>query len=133
MQDATGGQSLLSIYDVYEKLKGKSNASTAGSSSANEARPSTSSTSSKETEIKPAEQGGTNKEAEGYKSTGNVAMARKDYPSAIDVYSKVIASESLNFIYLFNRAAAYFASHKHHEAQIDVEMIVTADLNYIKA
>ncbi|KAA6407307.1 MAG: small glutamine-rich tetratricopeptide repeat-containing [Lasallia pustulata] len=41
MQAALGGQSLLSIYSVYEKLKGKSTANTSGSSSATEARPST--------------------------------------------------------------------------------------------
>ena len=41
MKDALAGQNLLSIYSVYEKLKGKSTASTQGPSSAQEARPST--------------------------------------------------------------------------------------------
>ncbi|KAF2746579.1 hypothetical protein M011DRAFT_88190 [Sporormia fimetaria CBS 119925] len=34
VQDAVGGQNLLAIYNVYEKLKGKSTPSTAGYSSA---------------------------------------------------------------------------------------------------
>ncbi len=135
MQDAVGGQSLLSIYGVYEKLKSKSTASTAGASSASEGRPSTPSTSStpKDGGAKPAAQRSTNKEAEGYKSTGNAAMARKDYPAAIDAYSKAIALEPLNPIYLSNRAAAYSASRKHHEAQTDAEMAVAADPKYTKA
>lgn len=135
MQDAIGGQSLLSIYGVYEKLKGKSTANTAGANSASEGQPSTPTTSSasKDGGAKPAAQGGTNKEAEGYKSSGNAAMARKDYPAAIDAYSKAIALEPLNPVYLSNRAAAYSASHKHHEAQTDAEMAVAADPKYTKA
>ena len=133
MQDAIGGQSLLSIYGVYEKLKGKSTASTAGTSSASEAQPSTPSTSSKDSGAKPGAKGVTNKEAENYKSTGNAAMSRKDYPTAIDAYSKAIALEPLNPIYLSNRAAAYSASHKHHEAQTDAEMAVATDPKYTKA
>ncbi len=135
MQDAIGGQSLLSIYGVYEKLKGKSTASTAGASSASEGRPSTPITpsASKDGGAKPAGQSGTNKEAEGCKSNGNAAMARKDYPAAIDAYSKAIALEPLNPVYLSNRAAAYSASHKHHEAQTDAEMAVVADPKYTKA
>lgn len=135
MQDAIGGQSLLSIYGVYEKLKGKSTASTAGASSATEGRPSTPSIpgTSKDGGAKSAAQSGTNKEAEGHKSTGNAAMARKDYATAIDAYSKAIALEPLNPVYLSNRAAAYSASHKHHEAQTDAEMAVAADPKYTKA
>jgi len=135
MQDAIGGQSLLSIYGVYEKLKGKSTANTAGGSSASEGQPSTPNTASasKDSGAQPTAQSGTNKEAEGYKSSGNAAMARKDYPAAIDAYSKAIALEPLNPIYLSNRAAAYSASHKHHEAQTDAEMAVAADPKYTKA
>ena len=131
MQDAIGSQSLLSIYGVYEKLKGKSTANTTGSSSANEARPSTPSV--------PKEGAGktmpvaSNPEAETFKSKGNAAMAAKDYKTAIDFYSKALSLAPLNPIYLSNRAAAYSASHKHAEAQTDAEMAVAADPKYTKA
>ena len=130
MQDAIGGQSLLSIYSVYEKLKGKSTASTSGSSSASEGRPSTPSVP-KDGGSKPL--GGNNAEAEAFKSKGNSAMAAKDYKSAIDFYSKALNLAPLNPIYLSNRAAAYSASQKHTEAQTDAEMAVAADPKYTKA
>lgn len=127
MADAIGSQSLLSIYGVYEKLKGKSTASTSGASSATEARPST-----------PTAKDGkgvsaTTPESEKYKSEGNAAMAKKDHKAAIDLYSKAIAISPMNPIYLSNRAAAYSASHKHAEACTDAEMAVAADPKYTKA
>lgn len=131
MQDAIGNQSLLSIYSVHEKLKGKSTASTLGLSSASEARPSTPSVpapgSAKST------QNASNPEAEAFKSKGNSAMAAKDYKSAIDLYSKALSVSPLNPIYLSNRAAAYSASQQHTEAQTDAEMAVAADPKYTKA
>lgn len=133
MKDAIGDQSLLQIYGVYEKLKGKSTASTSGASSAKEARPSTP-TSSKES-AKPSKPAPTETtpESENFKSAGNAAMQRKDYPAAIKNYSKAIAISPLNPIYLSNRAAAYSASHKHAEACTDAEMAVAADPTYTKA
>lgn len=127
MTDAIGSQSLLSIYGVYEKLKGKSTASTTGASSATEGRPST-----------PTAKDGTGvssttPESERYKSEGNAAMARKDHKAAIELYSKAIAISPTNPIYLSNRAAAYSASHKHAEACTDAEMAVAADPKYTKA
>lgn len=127
IQDAIGGQSLLSIYGVYEKLKGKS--STAGSSTS----------SSADSAPKSAQRGASSAgaastpEAETFKSQGNAAMQRKDYPLAIDLYSKAIALAPLNPIYLSNRAAAYSASHKHAEAQTDAELAVASDPKYTKA
>ncbi|MCJ1245022.1 hypothetical protein MMC30_002223 [Trapelia coarctata] len=118
MQDAIGGQSLLSIYGVYEKLKGKSAAPASGSAS-------TSTPKSSSTEINP--------EAEAFKSKGNSAMAAKDYKSAIELYSKALNISPLNPIYLSNRAAAYSASGKHAEASTDAEMAVAADPKYTKA
>lgn len=134
MTDAIGGQSLLSIYGVYEKLKGKSTASTS-SSSASEARPSTPNLPKTSGPTPGATQSGTETkpEAEAFKSQGNAAMQRKDYQTAIDFYSKAIAITPLNPIYLSNRAAAYSASHKHAEAQTDAEMAVAADPKYTKA
>ncbi len=127
MADAIGSQSLLSIYGVYEKLKGKSTASTSGASSATEARPST--PTAKDGNSVSA----TTPESERYKSEGNAAMARKDHKAAIELYSKAIAISPTNPIYLSNRAAAYSASHKHAEACTDAEMAVAADPKYTKA
>lgn len=129
MHAALGGQSLLSIYGVYEKLKGKSTANTAGSNSASEARPSTPSAPKAATSDTKA----STAEAEQFKSKGNAAMAQKDYKSAIELYSKAVDISPSNPIYLSNRAAAYSASHKHAEAQADAEMAVAADPKYTKA
>lgn len=60
-------------------------------------------------------------------------MQRKDYPAAIESYSKAIAISPLNPIYLSNRAAAYSASHQHAQASTDAEMAVAADPSYTKA
>lgn len=123
MQDAIGGQSLLSLYGVYEKLKGKS--STGGGSTSTSAGSAPKSPSQAGTASSP--------EAEAFKSQGNAAMQRKEYPLAIDLYSKAIALAPLNPIYLSNRAAAYSASHKHAEAQADAELAVATDPKYTKA
>ena len=136
MQDAIGGQSLLSIFSVYEKLKGKSTASTTGPSSATEGRPSTPSTSSKDSQSAEPQQPKatpTTPESESFKSKGNTAMAAKDYPGAIAAYTQALTISPLNPIYLSNRAAAYSASHQHLEAQTDAELAVAADPKYTKA
>ncbi len=126
--DALGGQNLLAIYGVYEKLKGKSTASTTGPSSASEARPSTPSVPKSD-----AGAASTPAAAEGFKGQGNAAMAKKDYPAAIDLYTKALAVTPANPIYLSNRAAAYSASHQHDLAKADAEMAVAADPKYTKA
>ena len=130
MQDAIGGQSLLSIYGVYEKLKGKSTSPSAGASGAGAAPspgPQTKKDSPESTKAPP------NVEAEAFKSQGNSAMASKDYKAAIDFYSKALNITPLNPIYLSNRAAAYSASKQHAEASTDAEMAVAADPKYTKA
>ena len=131
MDDAIGTQSLLTIYGVYEKLKGKSTTSTAGSSNTNEARPNASSTAKEESSKSASST--VNPEAEAFKGKGNSAMASKDYNTAIELYSKALNISPLNPIYLSNRAAAYSASHKHAEASTDAEMAVAADPKYTKA
>lgn len=135
MKDAIGDQSLLSVYGVYEKLKGKSTPSTSGPSSAKEARPSTPTASKDGASAKPSQSKATEStpEAENFKSAGNAAMQRKDYTAAIESYSKAIAISPLNPIYLSNRAAAYSASHQHAQASTDAEMAVAADPSYTKA
>lgn len=130
VKDALGGQNLLAIYNVYEKLKGKTTASTQGSSSASEARPATPQTPSKDA----SGPGGPNKdEAERLKGLGNEAMKKKDYPSAIKHYTAALDLIPLNPIYLSNRAAAYSGMGKHEQAKEDAEMATAADPNYSKA
>jgi len=119
--DALGsGQNLLSIYTVYEKLRGKN---TEGASSASQSAPKT-----------PAASSATpNAEAESFKGQGNVAMQQKDYQKAVDCYSKAIDLTPTNPIYLSNRAAAYSAMKQHDLAKQDAEMAVAADPKYTKA
>jgi small glutamine-rich tetratricopeptide repeat-containing protein alpha len=129
-KEALGGQNLLAIYSVYEKLKGKTTASTAGSSSASEARPATPQTPA----ANAPPPGGPNKaEAERLKGLGNEAMKKKDYDGAIKHYTAALEVVPLNPIYLSNRAAAYSGQGKHDLAKEDAEMAVAADPNYSKA
>jgi small glutamine-rich tetratricopeptide repeat-containing protein alpha len=127
MKDALAGQNLLSIYGVYEKLKGKSTASTLGSSSASEAKPST------PTLPEEGQKGGPTGESERLKGQGNAALQRKDYPAAIDFYTKALEISPLNSIYLSNRAAAYSASSQHEYAKNDAELATVTDPKYTKA
>jgi small glutamine-rich tetratricopeptide repeat-containing protein alpha len=127
MKDALAGQNLLSIYGVYEKLKGKSTASTVGASSASEAKPST------PTLPKEGQKGGPTDESEKLKGQGNAAMQKKDYPTAIDYYTKALEISPLNPIYLSNRAAAYSASQQHEYAKNDAELAAATDPKYTKA
>ncbi|KZF18853.1 hypothetical protein L228DRAFT_225345 [Xylona heveae TC161] len=135
VEDAIGNQNLLKIYSVYEKLKGKSTASTEGVSSAHEGRPSTPATPSipKAAAAAAADPLSKSAEADALKSKGNAAMQKKDYPGAIDAYTKALEISPLNPIYLSNRAAAYSASLQHELAKSDAEMAVAADPKYTKA
>lgn len=117
VQDALGGQSLSSIYSVYEKLKGKT---TAGA---------------KADESKPAGPPKSNAtpESDKLKSEGNAAMGRKEYDAAIDLYTRALALAPSNPIYLSNRAAAYSASGQHAKAAADAELAVNVDPQYARA
>ncbi|KAL6155963.1 Small glutamine-rich tetratricopeptide repeat-containing protein 2 [Exserohilum turcicum] len=129
-KDAIGDQNLLAIYNVYEKLKGKTTATTEGGSSAKEARPATPQTPA----ANASGPGGPNKdEAERLKGLGNEAMKKKDYESAVKHYTAALELIPLNPIYLSNRAAAYSGQGKHELAKEDAEMAVAADPNYSKA
>ncbi len=129
-KDALGGQNLLAIYNVYEKLKGKTTATTQGSSSASEARPATPQASPPNA---PGPGGPNKDEAERLKGLGNEAMKKKDYDAAIKHYTAALEVVPLNPIYLSNRAAAYSGQGKHELAKEDAEMAVAADPNYSKA
>lgn len=115
-------QTLLQIYGVYEKLKGKAPAAASASNSA---------TSDKKEVKEVSEEKKT--EAEGLKSKGNAAMAKKDYVTAIDLYSQALALIPGNPIFLSNRAAAYSASKDHESAKADAEAAVAGDPKYTKA
>lgn len=134
MQDAVGAQNLQSIYRVYEKLRGRSTASTTGENSAQEGRPSTPSAPKGEgsTATSPSS-GKPSPEAEKLKSAGNAAMQQKDYKTAIAKYTEAISLSPTNPIYLSNRAAAYSASGDHNSAAADAEAAVAADPKYTKA
>ncbi|EEP78612.1 conserved hypothetical protein [Uncinocarpus reesii 1704] len=128
MQDALGGQSLLSIYTVYEKLKGRGAPAVPGKSTEGESKPAAS--------PKPADKpipGGPTEESDKLKSEGNAAMGRKDYTAAISHYTKALEIAPANPIYLSNRAAAFSASGNHTKAVEDAEVAVAADPKYVKA
>lgn len=130
MQEALGGQSLVSIYSVYEKLKGRTTASTTGSSSANEGRPATPAAPGTDSAQKPS---AATPESDLLKSEGNAAMSKKDYPTAITKYTEALNISTGNPIYLSNRAAAYSASGNHTRAAQDAEAAATSDPKYTKA
>lgn len=137
MKEALGGQNLLSIYGVYEKLKGKNTASTQGNNSAQEGKPSTptipSSAQPASSIPQKGEKGGPTDESESLKGRGNAAMQRKDYPAAIEAYTSALEIAPLNPIYLSNRAAAYSATQQHQLAQNDAELATATDPKYTKA
>ena len=119
MKEAIGNQSLLEIYSVYDKLRNQPKG------------PSSTSTSSKDG-ASPAK-GGPSEEAEKFKSQGNEAMKRKDYPAAIDAYTKALNISPLNPVYLSNRAAAYSGAGQHAQASTDAEIAVATDPTFTKA
>ncbi|KAL2832077.1 hypothetical protein BDW59DRAFT_139659 [Aspergillus cavernicola] len=118
MKEALGGQSLASIYSVYEKLRNKS--------------PSSSSTEPQTEEKKP-QAGAPTPESDKLKSEGNAAMARKEHSIAVDMYTKALAIAPANPIYLSNRAAAYSASGQPEKAAEDAELATSVDPKYSKA
>ncbi|KAI3043675.1 hypothetical protein CBS147353_11835 [Aspergillus niger] len=72
-------------------------------------------------------------ESDKLKSEGNGAMARKDYSTAIDLYTQALAIAPSNPIYLSNRAAAYSAAGQHEKAAEDAELATAVDPKYSKA
>jgi len=123
MKDALGGQNLLSIYGVFEKLKSKP---TAGGAAA-----AASATASFKKATAPTT--AQIQEAEVLKSQGNSAMKQKDYIAAIAHYSDALALTPQNPIYLSNRAAAYSASNQHDRAVSDAQKALEIDPKYTKA
>ena len=125
MKDALGGQNLLSIYGVYEKLKGKGSAAAATGGAATSSSP--------DAGIAGDAKGGPTEESERLKGIGNAAMQRKDYQAAVENYTKALEISPLNPIYLSNRAAAYSAMSQHEFAKNDAELATATDPKYTKA
>lgn len=121
VSQAIGDQNLLKIYGVFEKLQSATKPAASAASAAAASAPAA--------EISAE----TKKEAEGLKSKGNAAMAQKDYPKAIDLYTQALAKNPGNAIFLSNRAAAYSAYKDHESAKADAEAAVAVDPKYTKA
>ncbi|CAK7203998.1 Small glutamine-rich tetratricopeptide repeat-containing protein 2 [Sporothrix eucalyptigena] len=131
VKEAVGGQSLEKIFGVYEKLRGAGGASAPAPASASASNSAAASSSADAAPASPS--AATLKEAESLKSKGNAAMAQKDYPTAINLYTQALALHPQNAIYLSNRAAAHSAAKDHASARTDAEAAVAIDPNYTKA
>lgn len=112
-----GTQNLFQIFSVYEKLKGAAPAAAAKPAAPSSAPPTDDQ----------------KKQAEALKSKGNAAMAQKDYPTAIDLYTQALALHPGNAVFLSNRAAAHSAARDHASARADAEAAVAVDPKYTKA
>ena len=107
-------QSLFQIYSAYEALKSATQTAAA---------------------TKPAKEptDDEKKKAEALKGKGNAAMAGKDYPGAIKLYTEALGLHPGNAVFLSNRAAAYSAAKDHESAKADAEAAVAIDPKYTKA
>jgi len=123
MIDALAGKSLHSIYGVFENLKRNNAPAKPASPPINLATPAPPSGPS------DAEKA----EAESLKGKGNAAMAKKDYPSAIEYYTQALRIVPDNPIYLSNRAAAYSSTAQYEKAILDAQVAVDTDPTYAKA
>ncbi|KAI5299880.1 hypothetical protein KEM55_001268, partial [Ascosphaera atra] len=126
MEDAIGRQSLLSIYGIYEKTKGRATPGPAKETPKAEESPKA------EPSAAPKSSAAT-PESDNFKSQGNAALSRKDYAAAINFYSKALEIAPGNPIYLSNRAAAYSASGDHQKAVDDAKAATESDPTYVKA
>jgi len=133
LADALGGQSLLTIYGVFEKMRSRAGTPGASAGKASATPPTSVPTPSPLAATATVSTPEQKAEAESLKGQGNSAMAKKDYPTAIDLYSKALVLNPGNPIFLSNRAAAYSASFQHKQAIVDAQAAVEADPSYSKA
>ena len=61
-----------------------------------------------------------NGNAESIKIQGNLAFAKKEYLTAIDLFTKAIDLDSLQAVYYTNRAAAYMMLKQYTQARHDL-------------
>lgn len=132
VKDALGGQSLASIYSVYEKLRKRPSGDAASASSSSESQPQQAEGSGDDSSQQPKASPAT-PESDKLKSDGNAAMLRKEYDSAISYYTQALDASKNNPIYLSNRAAAYSAAGQHDKAAEDAEFATVVDPSYSKA
>jgi small glutamine-rich tetratricopeptide repeat-containing protein alpha len=114
---------------VYEKLKNSSPGASSTPAAASTAATPAPAAAAAAPEVSEDQK----KQAEALKSKGNAAMASKDYPTAIDLYTQALALHPANAVYLSNRAAAHSAARDHRSARADAEAAVAIDANYTKA
>lgn len=72
-------------------------------------------------------------EAEKLKVEGNRAMAQRNFPSAVEAYTKAIELDPTNAIYLSNRSAAYSSLRESSKAAEDARAAIKLDSAYSKA
>lgn len=113
---------LISLLDVYNKIKAKSgpSASAPAPAAPTAAAPSSSEPSSAD-----------KAKAESLKTTGNSQMSQKLYDSAIASYTSAIAL-SPNPVYYSNRAAAWGALGEHGKAADDAQRAIDLDPKFVK-
>lgn len=117
-------QTLLSVFQAYEKVRDAQAARAAPAASSSPApAPPAAAAVSEEDKAK----------AEALKAEGNKFVANRDYQSAISAYTKAIELDATNKIYYSNRAAAYSASSSHALAIKDAEKALDIDPKYAKA
>ncbi|KAK9454564.1 hypothetical protein V1511DRAFT_488932 [Dipodascopsis uninucleata] len=115
-----GQQSLLSIFQAFEKVR---------DSRATETTPVTpASSSSSGNSVSPELKA----QAEVLKAEGNRHVATRSYPQAIEAYTKAIELDPYNPIYYSNRAAVYSSSKQHELAVKDAEKALEIDPKYAK-
>lgn len=110
-----GSSNLLTLFSAFQKLQASKSAS-----ADDEKAPATVSDEDKA-------------KAEALKLEGNKAMGARSFQEAIDAYTKAIALNPTNAIYLSNRAAAYSSNREHEKAIADAEAALKIDSNYSKA
>ncbi|OLN97086.1 Small glutamine-rich tetratricopeptide repeat-containing protein 2 [Colletotrichum chlorophyti] len=128
LAEAVGAQNLLQVYGVYENLKKVQKPAASASASASASAGASASSEPPKTATEDEK-----KQAEALKSRGNAAMASKDYPTAISLYTQALALNPSNAVYLSNRAAAHSAAKDHASAKSDAEAAVALDPTYTKA
>ncbi|KAJ8100590.1 hypothetical protein POJ06DRAFT_107742 [Lipomyces tetrasporus] len=117
-----GAQSLLSIFQAFEKVRDAR--AKASAAAAEPTKPASASAGPAEADKAKAEE---------LKSEGNKFVAAKNYPAAIESYTKALVLDPTNKIFYSNRAAAYSASGKHDMAVKDAESALEIDERYSKA
>ena len=70
--------------------------------------------------------------AEELKNQGNEAFAKKDFDSAMNLYSQAISLEPDNHVLYSNRAAAYLGQEKYNEAIEDANVAIRLQPSFTK-